>query len=262
MNGMRYLLTAMILCALTGCAPELEPSDARPVLASMAFDGFAPGRTEATIKWTFRIADGWHLYWDGLNDTGAPPEVALTLPEGWTADPPRATRAPRRHVSPGGILDHVFTDRLVMYQTLRRDGDADGDFEARLTWLACKDLCAFGDTLLTSADAEPGHAYREVHTLMEAPPPELDATWHGAELVLTLDGAVSGMEFCPRADCGPLVDLLADGVSDGPVLTLRLLAHEGRYGPVRGILKPCRDCDDGFMVDLPAVPVAETETGG
>ena len=44
----------------------------------------APGES-VTLIWRFELADDWHLYWTGRNDSGYPPLIELDLPEGWVA---------------------------------------------------------------------------------------------------------------------------------------------------------------------------------
>jgi hypothetical protein len=264
MVGMWKLLVLIPLFVLGGCdKPEIVPSDARPVVVSVQYDEMESQDTGATIKWIFKIADGWHLYWDGLNDSGAPPSVDLTLPDGWTADPLHCPKAPIRHISPGGLLDHVYQDILVMYQTIHRGSDAEAEFEARIEWLACKDRCVFGDTLLTSDDAEPWCKYGKlVEEWSYLSPERLNAAWQGNTLSLTLEKATKGFEFLPANDSGPLVDILHDGSSDGPTMTIRFVENDGKYGPARGIIRPGHSGDRGFLIDIPSVPVNETDPGG
>ncbi|MBU1675954.1 hypothetical protein KKA85_09260, partial [bacterium] len=154
---MRTLVLASILVlflASAGCEQgEPVPSDDRPVVVSLLRE---PADTSVertlTVAWRFRIADGWHLYWDGLNDSGAPPSIELDLPDGWSAGTLRWP-APQRLVSPGGILDHVYFGELILLQDLYPAGDDDAGFGARIAWLACREACVVGDTTLTAADA-------------------------------------------------------------------------------------------------------------
>jgi hypothetical protein len=62
---------------------------------------------------TFDIEEGWHLYWDGKNDSGFPISVDLSLPEGFTREAIRWP-APVRKVSPGDIIAEIETDKATM----------------------------------------------------------------------------------------------------------------------------------------------------
>src|SRR5262245_15955955 len=57
----------------------------------------------------FDLEPGWHIYWKGQNDTGYPPSVTLDLPEGFRTGE-ILWPVPKRLVSPGNILDHVYND--------------------------------------------------------------------------------------------------------------------------------------------------------
>src|SRR4051812_22252125 len=61
----------------------------------------------------YEIADGWHLYWNGQNDAGSPMEVTPALPDGFTAGD-LLWPAPKRHLSDGPLLDHVYEKRVVL----------------------------------------------------------------------------------------------------------------------------------------------------
>lgn len=258
---MRILLVLISLLLFAGCGTDSAVDDSHPVTVSLLRD---PAPTEAgvsfTVAWRFHIADGWHLYWDGLNDSGAPPTVALDLPEGWSAGPLRWP-VPERHVAAGGILDHVYFDELVLLQDLHTPTNKDGTFTAKIEWLVCRDLCAVGDTVLASTDmiedAEAMDAAR-ARAPIAMPRGHYTAAWRGAVLDVGLP-RVDRLEFMPASDCGPLADLVRDGAADGSELSLECRVVDGVAGPVRGLVHGVfGENRITFEIDMPATTVAGT----
>ncbi len=101
---------------------------------------------------TFRLAEGWHLYWKNPGDSGLPPEVAWTLPPGWVAEPlrfpvPRALRQ-------GEAVDFGYEGTVTFLATLRPptgERSADLVFTAALDWLVCKESCVADRGVLSVA---------------------------------------------------------------------------------------------------------------
>ncbi len=266
------ILLTLLAC---GCAREGGPAprarDGAVVVELLTAEKAAvPGRI-LTLGWRFRIDEGWHLYWHGASDTGVPPSLALTLPAGWEAGPLRWP-TPRRHVSPGDILDHVYVGEVLLLQTVQVAAEAPlggtAEIRARLDWLACSENCAPGSaelvlTLPVERHAGPtpdADAITRVFQAMPRPLPEGVATiaWEGADLTVAVAGA-GRLEFYPLDSCGPLVAPLADAAVDGGALRLRLREREGHVGPVRGILfvRGGDGAARSYELNIPAAPVAD-----
>lgn len=95
---------------------------------------------------TFKIDPTWHLYWDGLNDTGQPPRFTWSLPKGWTISEPQFP-VPHRNVQPGGIVDYIYEKSLTMGFALtvpKDDQPKTAVVSAAIDWLECSDRCMFG----------------------------------------------------------------------------------------------------------------------
>jgi len=266
----------LLLCTtllLAGCARESAPPRDVSVSVVAAESAAVPGGA-VTLGWRFDLAPGWHLYTNGRSDTGLPPAVELSLPEGWTADAP-LWPAGRRLESAGGILDHVYEDRLLLLQTLHaplgaRPGET-VEIGARLEWLACREGCVPGDTLLTlalpvAAAAEPTRHAEELDRARGELPRaaragELSWTWEGNTLVLRSPGA-SHLEYHPSADAGHLSDPRHDAVADGAVLNLRFRPRDGRVGPAHGVLLArAGETIRRLELTIPAAPAATQPQG-
>ena len=262
---LRAAALACLFALAAGCAPTREDAATlgpRTVTASLLAvdDAVVPGRP-LELVWRFGISEGWHLYWHGLTDSGYPPHIDLALPAGWTAEPPHWP-VPVRHLSPGGILDHVYTGELLLRQTVTPPADlplgTTARFSAALDWLVCNAACVPGDTLLTlelpvRVASRPTAAAALAATAVlptDAPAGLVRVRREGGALVLAVLGA-AGLEFYPDAGCVGLVDPVSDAAATGDALRLRL-----RNGPgaLSGLLKVRGDATVAgtYAVDLPA----------
>lgn len=134
----------------------------------------------------FDIDPEWHIYWDGLNDSGFAPNADWTAPPGvevgeiiWPA--------PHRYVAPGDVLDHVYEERVLLLVPVEVPRGARAGsmltFRAQTEWLVCKDVClpGFGDVRLTLPVVEAGS---------DNAPTEFAGEFEAAWARVPLDGAV------------------------------------------------------------------------
>jgi thiol:disulfide interchange protein DsbD len=242
------IVTGFALSACGSAGDEASPSTSRAENVSVTATHVAASTGNVTILWDFQLADGWHLYAPLRNDSGFPPTIKLTLPDGWIAGPLQWP-VPERHLAAGEILDHVYHDELLLLQDLTLPASAEPGrvfgIEARLDWLVCKDLCIPGhdalDLEVTVADTATAKIDRDrvarARTALPvpAPPAGLGLTWHESRVEITVPDAV-GLEFYPADDCALLTDVVNDAVSETDRLELNVRARDGRIGPLKGIL--------------------------
>ncbi|HRQ71565.1 MAG TPA: protein-disulfide reductase DsbD family protein [Phycisphaerales bacterium] len=238
-------MTALACCATLAAAQPEPVFHAKPriVLEHLTV---TPGET-AWIGVAFEIEDGWHIYWDGINDSGMAVEVEAALPVGWSMGDIHWP-APKRYFPSDGILDHVYENSVTILVPIEVPATArPGRIERlrlSLSWLVCADLC-----LPESADLDarvligrPGESRRTSRDLpllersrarlpREIPPDSLH--WKAGTLVLTASSAAR-VAFYPRRDSLEPVSIIEDGVADGGRLTVRF--REGDR-PVHGIME-------------------------
>lgn len=101
-----------------------------------------PGQT-FLMGVTLTIEEGWHTYWDGLNDTGDPPKFRFEAPTGWLIEAMELP-VPKRYVAELSGLDYVYEGAPTFFFRVRVPSDArkgDAKLDVRASWLVCKDVC-------------------------------------------------------------------------------------------------------------------------
>jgi thiol:disulfide interchange protein DsbD len=177
----------------------------------------------------YDLEPGWHIYWNGENDTGAPPTVTPKLPAGWTAGE-MLWPAPIRHVGDGDLLDHIYEKRVVLLLPVKAPADAKPGSKVTLAvaseWMVCKSACMLGsgESSLTlpvveagkqpakGADARLIDASRD--RVPKAPPADgIASAWKGSTLVITSKQGKK-LAFYPNAGTAKPVNLLKGGATD------------------------------------------------
>ena len=121
----------------------------------------------------FKLEQGWHIYWKNAGDSGEPPHIHWTLPEGVTAGPMQFP-APKR-LPLGPLMDFGYDDEVLFPVKLQVDPavrDGKGVLDAKVDWLVCREVCI------------PGKAELETTLqLFSGQPPVVSGSGLDAELV-------------------------------------------------------------------------------
>jgi thiol:disulfide interchange protein len=109
----------------------------------------------------FKIEPGWHIYWKNAGDSGEPPHIKWTLPEGITASALEFP-APKR-LPLGPLMDFGYENEVLFPLTLNvADSVKRGPalLHAKVDWLVCREVCIPGKAELetTREVAAPGAA--------------------------------------------------------------------------------------------------------
>lgn len=239
--------------ATPGSPPSQQPSDTLHAHATLvsATTGLVAGQTN-WLALHFRIEEGWHLYWNGMNDTGYAPSLALELPEGSEAGPIRWP-APTRHVSPGGILDHVYEGDLALTFPFRppsgtRPGDV-VEIRGVADWLICRDLCiperrevSIRLPIVAESEQRPdprwSGRFEETGKMLpqQLPARAVRADWDRNTLRVRAPGA-NWIAFYPDLDSSPVIDLLGTGVGTGGRVELQFRPVDGEGPRASGVLE-------------------------
>jgi thiol:disulfide interchange protein DsbD len=93
----------------------------------------------------FKLEPGWHVYWKNAGDSGEPPRIRWTLPNGVTAGPLQFP-APKR-LPLGPLMDFGYEDEVLYPIKLDvapnvKSGKA--ELVANVDWLVCREVCIPG----------------------------------------------------------------------------------------------------------------------
>lgn len=182
----------------------------------------------------FQIEKGWHIYWDGQNDSGMPPRFHMMLPDGCTPGE-WLWPAPKRHISPGDVLDHVYENEVLLILPIRvgtnvKPGEKIA-FRIEADWLVCQHMCIPESAKLelevpiTNDRTKPGNhsKYFEIArtTIPKAWPLGLGhaAVWRGNEITIRGKNAES-VAFFPSKSCPEIDNLLKRGQTKGDSISL------------------------------------------
>ena len=124
----------------------------------------------------FKLEPGWHIYWENPGDSGEPPHIHWTLPQGVTAFPmqfPAPTRLPLGPLMDFGYENEVLFPVQLEVAPAAKDGKA--PIDAKVDWLVCREVCI------------PGKAELETTLqLFSGKPPVVSGSTLDAELVKRL----------------------------------------------------------------------------
>jgi thiol:disulfide interchange protein len=93
----------------------------------------------------FKLEQGWHVYWKNAGDSGEPPRMKWTLPDGIAAGPlqfPPPTRLPL-----GPLMDFGYENEVLFPFDLKVAPNAKPGpavLHAKVDWLVCREVCIPG----------------------------------------------------------------------------------------------------------------------
>ncbi len=153
--GLRFTLLAA--GAVAACASERDDAAAPTTVGVAAGVMVESPRARATMRVAeglvrdaegdrfvaidFSMEQGWHLYWRNPGVSGMPPELALTLPAGWSHGAPiypEPSWAPADEEQMG----YAGSLRLLVPVTPPHAWEGGGvDLGVDARWMACNDVC-------------------------------------------------------------------------------------------------------------------------
>ena len=93
----------------------------------------------------FKLEPGWHIYWQNAGDSGEPPHVKWTLPEG-IGTSSLEFPAPKR-LPLGPLMDFGYENEVVFpfsFEVGRTAKVGPADLHAKVDWLVCREVCIPG----------------------------------------------------------------------------------------------------------------------
>ncbi len=232
----------------------LGPARARLICET---DSCAPG-VPLQVAVTFAIDEGWHLYWNGRNDTGFAPSIQWNLPEGFRAQSPQWP-TPKRHVVPeGSVLDHIYEKSLTLLVAIEVPADLGGltsvDIGADLEWLVCQEACLPGDASLslkipvvesgaTPAKSKDADTIKRAREQLPKPfkPGGKDLIFGIINDKLTITSTIAqSMTYYPATTSTPLADPIRDAESRVGSMSMKFESGAAADARIAGILEVVR----------------------
>jgi thiol:disulfide interchange protein DsbD len=159
------VLTMVAFCTRGDAQTSVE---ARHVKVSLVADrtAISPDPTHRTVPphvgLLFDLEPGWHVYWTNAGDSGEPPAVKWTLPQGVTVGPLQFP-APKR-LPLGPLMDFGYENQVLFpaelhvniaqpapagAQTANANASGAVPIAADVNWLVCRQACIPGKAHLT-----------------------------------------------------------------------------------------------------------------
>lgn len=132
--------------AATQPARAANSADAPHVHVQLVFPQtqLAPG-AKAHAGLYFKLEPGWHVYWQNAGDSGEPPNIKWTLPDGISATPiefPAPKRLPLGPLMDFGYENEVLFPLSIDVAKTAKTGPA--VLHAKVGWLVCREVCIPG----------------------------------------------------------------------------------------------------------------------
>lgn len=161
------------LLAMAQTQAVKAPDVGMDVAASVA--SVAPGTTFHVVC-TLTMPEGWHIYWRDPGDSGAPTEIDVTAPEGWTVGAVRYP-TPQQLTDTGGTVN-AYEDSATFAIPVTPPAEASPGSAARLgvsaNWFVCRKVCFIGSgrrDLRLSVTGQPGRPTAAAAALRHLPRP-------------------------------------------------------------------------------------------
>jgi thiol:disulfide interchange protein DsbD len=101
----------------------------------------------------FKLEPGWHIYWKNAGDSGEPPHIRWTLPDGVTASAMQFP-APKR-LPLGPFMDFGYENEVLFpfeFQVAGTVKQGKAILHAHVDWLVCREVCIPGKAELETKD--------------------------------------------------------------------------------------------------------------
>jgi thiol:disulfide interchange protein DsbD len=150
-----FVLSGLLAAGLTARAASNSadvPHVHVQLLSPWPVDHSSPGE----VGLYFKLEQGWHVYWKNAGDSGEPPHIHWTLPDGITAGPLQFP-APKR-LALGPLMDFGYEDEVLFPLVIDVSKSAKPGpvaLDAKVDWLVCREVCIPGKAELEVQRAVP-----------------------------------------------------------------------------------------------------------
>ena len=149
MNRLSPACAVAVLALVAGVLPASAASDSADaphvhVRLVVVPDSLTAGG-DAKAGLSFKLEEGWHVYWQNAGDAGEPPHMHWTLPNGVTAGPlqfPAPQRLPLGPLMDFGYENEVLFPFMLHVAKTAKTGPA--VLHTKVDWLVCRATCIPG----------------------------------------------------------------------------------------------------------------------
>jgi thiol:disulfide interchange protein/DsbC/DsbD-like thiol-disulfide interchange protein len=159
MKRLTLLVSFVLLMGLAtpALARESAPVTSERATVSLVSDTDAVAAGKAfRLGLRFRLAPGWHTYWQNPGDAGEKPDLTLNLPSGAHAGPIHWPTPER--LAEGPVMAYAYSGEVLLPLTVTPAAGAGGaHITAHANWLVCSKICVpeEGDFRLDLAAGQP-----------------------------------------------------------------------------------------------------------
>jgi thiol:disulfide interchange protein len=159
---LRHCIFVVLMLLVTGVAARAASSSAD--VAHLHVQLVVPEKvlmagTPTDAGLYFKLEPGWHIYWKNAGDSGEPPHIKWTLPEGITAGPLQFP-APKR-LPLGPLMDFGYEDEVLFpfdFHVGPKVKTGEVKLQAKVDWLVCREVCIPGKADLETTRVVGGSA--------------------------------------------------------------------------------------------------------
>jgi thiol:disulfide interchange protein len=161
MKILRYISVLFVLLGAwlpVFAAPNAADAAHLHVQLVVPSSNLAPGEA-AKAGLYFKLEPGWHVYWKNAGDSGEPPHMKWTLPDGISAGPlqfPVPQRLPLGPLMDFGYENEVLFPFEFKVTPAAQQGNA--ALHAKVDWLVCREVCIPGKAELETTRQVGGSA--------------------------------------------------------------------------------------------------------
>ena len=145
----RFRLILALLFALGAGLPAFAASnsaEAPHLRVELVFprDQLYPGGANQAGLY-FKLEPGWHVYWENAGDSGEPPHIHWTLPDGVTAGAMQFPAPARLPLGP--LMDFGYENEVLFpfsFQIAENAKPGPAVLHAKVDWLVCREVCIPG----------------------------------------------------------------------------------------------------------------------
>jgi thiol:disulfide interchange protein DsbD len=154
-SSFRAAVLVLLFSAASVSASDWGEGNARARLVTSVASPEAGGTFLLGVR--FDIRPGWHIYWRNPGGAGLSTDITWRIPDGFGAAP-ILWPTPIHFTQSGDIPGYGYIESVILASEISVPQDfgekTPATVGARVSWLACKDVCVIGEAVLEGSLAK------------------------------------------------------------------------------------------------------------